>query len=52
MARELNVPTIISSAVQQIYKIALNREGFAELDNTIIFKLLEEVVGVEVRLKV
>jgi len=49
MARELNVPTIISSTAQQIYKIALNREGFAELDNTIIFKLLEEVVGVEVK---
>ena len=51
MASDLHVPTIISSAAQQIYELALNEKGFAELDNTVIFKLIEEKLGIKIEAK-
>jgi 3-hydroxyisobutyrate dehydrogenase len=48
LAKELKVPTSVSSVAQQLYMIS-QQKGFGSMDNTAVIKILEEIVGVEVK---
>lgn len=49
LADQLKVPLAVGNVAQQYYTAALNNEEYAELDNTVAIKLLEEITGVEVK---
>jgi len=48
MAKEHKVPLSVCSIAQQLYTIG-QQKGFGSLDNTSVIKILEDIVGVEVK---
>ncbi|KJS21747.1 MAG: tRNA methyltransferase [Clostridiaceae bacterium BRH_c20a] len=48
LAKELKVPTAVSNVAQQLYMVG-QQKGFGRMDNTAVIKILEEIVGIEVK---